>query len=827
LRRGRLESRDRRDVIGVSFRTLWEPPGSALAARARLRAVGGALVLLGLIAGIGPAAAQALPGLPGAASEQAPQAQSTGPEEESDRLRAELETLLQRLEDPEATRELADSLRALLHAMDAESGADEPDAATAGESEVREALTRAKPAAAELLARIEQDLRARVDTVRDAGAQVYQATKMLPGFLAWAERLVDAPAERQAFARAAGGIAAILAAGLLAMWLAGRALAPARRALVFRDQDRLLSRWIMAIFLILLRIVPILAFAVVVNILILIVRPEPVIQVWLSAGVSAIVVVRLGAVLAQAVLSPAAAQARLVPLSDEAARLLMTYVHWLLALGVFGYTLISVLRWHGLPTVLQITLDRLVALALLLSACWMVIRRRRAVAAAIARLADDVDASSIPWRGVASVWHVFALIFLWALFVIYIMEGLPLFIEVLMTSILSLSVLIGLVMALRYLEGRTDALQPSLPDDDLDEELGDPDTKPTAQASSPRRAGPLVIVLRIAIVLVAILTFLQVWGLDTWLLVTQSGPGQRLILILVVVGLIYLLWLGFNRLIAGYMRRLEEQPGTARSSTRTRTALVLARNAAFVTLCVIGGMVILSEIGLNIGPLLAGAGVIGIAIGFGAQHLVQDIITGLFNLIEDTFAVGDVVDLGGKSGVVEAVTIRTVRLRDVGGNVHTIPFSAIAVVTNMSKDFSFAVFDIGIAYHESVDDVMRVITEVAEDLRRDRAYRRVIWGPLEMLGVDRLADSAVVIKCRLKVRPALQWAIAREFNRRLKNRFDELGIEFPFPQQTIHFGRDRGHAAPPAELVLDAPEHEEHGRDPAPAKRQAGPRLAE
>jgi moderate conductance mechanosensitive channel len=813
-------------VIELSIRTLWEPTGGALAAPRRLRAVGVALALLGLIGpGIGPAAAQALPGLPGAASEQAPEAQSAGPEEESDRLRAELEALLQRLEDPEATRELADSVRALLHAMDAGTGADEP-AAVPEEDKVREALTRAKPAAAELLARIEQDLRSRVDIVREAGAQIYGATKMLPGFLAWAQRLVDAPGERQAFARAAGGIVATLGAGLLAMWLAARALGPARRALVFRDQDRLLSRWIMAILLILLRIVPILAFAVVVNLLILVVRPEPVIQVWLSAGVSAIVIVRLGVVLAEAVLSPAAAQARLVPLSEEAARLLMTYVHWLLAIGVYGYTLISVLRWHGLPSVLQITLDRLVALALLLSACWMVIRRRRAVAAAIARLADGVEASSIPWRRVASVWHIFALIFLWALFVIYIIEGLPLFIEVLTTSVLSLSVLIGLVVALRYVEGRADVLQPSLPEDDLDEELGDPETEPTAK-TSPRRAGPLVIVLRVAIVLVAILTFLQVWGLDTWLLATQSGPGQRLILILVVVGVIYLLWLGFNRLIAGYMRRLEEQPGTARSSTRTRTVLVLARNAAFVTLCVIGGMVILSEIGLNIGPLLAGAGVIGIAIGFGAQHLVQDIITGLFNLIEDTFAVGDVVDLGGKSGVVEAVTIRTVRLRDAGGNVHTIPFSAIATVTNMSKDFAFAVFDIAVAYSESVDHVMQVIKEVAEDLRRDRAYRRIILEPLEMFGVDALADTAVVIKCRLKVRPGSQWMIGREFNRRLKNRFDELGIEFPFPKQTIYFGEDRRDAAPPDDVVADASDHEEDRRDPAPARRQAGPRPAE
>jgi small conductance mechanosensitive channel len=561
----------------------------------------------------------------------------------------------------------------------------------------------------------------------------------------------------------------------------------------------------MAILLILLRIVPILAFAIGVNVLILILRPDPVAQVWLSAGVSAIVAVRLGIVLAQAVLSPATSQARLVPLSDEAARLLMSYLHWLLALGVYGYTLVSVLEWHGLPWILRGTLDRLIALALLFSACWMVIRRRRAVAATIAHLADGVDASSIPWRRVGSVWHVFALIYLWALFVIYIMEGLPLFIDVLTTSILSLSVLVGLVVALRYVEGRAGVLESSLGDDALEEDQEERDAEEAATARRQQHAGPLVIVLRVAIVLVAILTFFQVWGMETWLLATQSGPGQRIMLILAVVAVIYALWLGFNRLIVGYIRRLDEQPGAARSNTRTRTALVLARNAAFVTLCVIGGMVVLSELGLNIGPLLAGAGVIGIAIGFGAQHLVQDIITGLFNLVEDSFAVGDVVDLSGKAGVVEAVTIRTVRLRDLGGNVHTIPFSAIAVVTNMTKDFSFAAFEIGVAYRESVDNVMQVIKEVAEDQRRDRAYRRVILAPLEMLGLDAFADSAVVIKCRFRVRPGSQWMVKREFNRRLKNRFDELGIEIPFPHQTIYFGQDRSGAAPPAHVVMDAP----------------------
>jgi moderate conductance mechanosensitive channel len=173
------------------------------------------------------------------------------------------------------------------------------------------------------------------------------------------------------------------------------------------------------------------------------------------------------------------------------------------------------------------------------------------------------------------------------------------------------------------------------------------------------------------------------------------------------------------------------------------------------------------------------------------------------------------------------VTIRTVRLRDVGGNVHTIPFSAIAVVTNMTKDFAFAAFDLGIAYRESVDDVMEVIKGVAEDLRHDRAYRRVILEPMEMLGVDAFADSAVIIKCRLRVRAGSQWVVGREFRRRLKNRFDELGIEIPFPHQTIYFGQDRSGAAPAAHVVVASAEGAEDTGTAEAERRPAVPRMAD
>ncbi|MGH6899938.1 MAG: hypothetical protein ACREJ5_25860, partial [Geminicoccaceae bacterium] len=464
-------------MSGVLVRTRMTGAGAAMGRR--LEWLGVALILLGLIAyPVGPAAAQAPPGIPGL-SDQTTAAESAEAQTAKDELRAELEALLQRLEDPEQTRELADNVRVLLHALEAEGAAIETEATTSETDQIGAALSRARPAAAELLARIEEDLRRRAEAVRQAGERLYQATKTVPGLLSWTQRLLDEPAERQAFAQDAVGVVALLGGGCLVMWLTARALTPARRALVFRDRDRLLSRWIMAGLLMLLRIVPVLVFAIVVNALILLLQPEPVVRVWLSAGVSAIVIVRLGLVVAQAVLSPAAAQARLVPLSDEAAQVLIAYFHWLLALGVYGYTLVAVLEWHGMPAILRATLDRLIALALLISACWMVIRRRHRVGAAIGRLEAGVrepDASSIPWRRIGSVWHVFAIVYLGALFVIYIIDGLPLLIDVLATSILSLVLLVGLVAALRYLEGKAATDEQSLDTDDaLEDDREDPD----------------------------------------------------------------------------------------------------------------------------------------------------------------------------------------------------------------------------------------------------------------------------------------------------------------------------------------------------------------
>jgi small conductance mechanosensitive channel len=231
-----------------------------------------------------------------------------------------------------------------------------------------------------------------------------------------------------------------------------------------------------------------------------------------------------------------------------------------------------------------------------------------------------------------------------------------------------------------------------------------------------------------------------------------------------------------------------------------------------VLLVLIAAVSVLGELGIQATPLLAGAGVVGLAVGFGSQKLVQDIINGLFILLGDTIRVGDVVDLGGRSGVVEAISMRTVTLRAYNGDVHTIPFGTIDSITNMTRDYSFWVLDLGVGYRENVDRVVAVLHEIEAQLRREWPWRRLILEPLEIAGLDRFGDSAVVIRGRIKTRPGEQWRVGREFNRRLKRRFDELGIEIPFPQRTVHLIAEPPSATRAAAPAAAPPAREEPAR---------------
>ncbi|MFM1880014.1 MAG: hypothetical protein RLZZ344_248 [Pseudomonadota bacterium] len=256
-----------------------------------------------------------------------------------------------------------------------------------------------------------------------------------------------------------------------------------------------------------------------------------------------------------------------------------------------------------------------------------------------------------------------------------------------------------------------------------------------------------------------------------------------------VVAILLMAWVGalvLGRLIVVFHQRLIQRADGPEAARRLETLQRVFRYIATVVISVVTIMLVLAEVGISIAPILATAGVVGLAVGFGAQSLVKDYFTGFVMLIENQIRVGDIVEISGKSGLVEELTLRYVRLRDYEGSVHYVPNGTIVTVTNRSRLFAFAVMDIGVAYKEDIDRVYSVMRACAMELRNDPLQGHKILDDLEIAGVEQWADSAVVIRCRLKTGALEQAVVRREFLRRLKRAFDQEGIEIPFPHRTVY-----------------------------------------
>jgi small-conductance mechanosensitive channel len=246
--------------------------------------------------------------------------------------------------------------------------------------------------------------------------------------------------------------------------------------------------------------------------------------------------------------------------------------------------------------------------------------------------------------------------------------------------------------------------------------------------------------------------------------------------------------------------RTELVPGATRKRVTTLTGLLLT--LGHVAVWGVVAVICLDQIGLAVTPILAGAGIVGLAVGFGAQNLVRDVISGFFLVLEDQVRVGDVAVVNGTGGLVEAITFRTIVLRDLAGVVHVFPNGAITTLANMTKTWSGYVIDVGVAYKEDTDQVVEIMTEVAEDLRKDPRFGPSILEPIEIFGVDDFKASEVTIKARLKTLPIQQWTVGREYRRRLKKAFDARGIEIPFPHRSLYMGTASG---PLEVMVRSAP----------------------
>lgn len=271
--------------------------------------------------------------------------------------------------------------------------------------------------------------------------------------------------------------------------------------------------------------------------------------------------------------------------------------------------------------------------------------------------------------------------------------------------------------------------------------------------------------------------------------------------IVLILALSWLVLRLTRKAMARLRQHLQADLGDAERIKRLNTLEQVARYIVAVLVTLVAGMLVLSELGISIAPILAAAGVVGIAVGFGAQSLVKDYFNGLFLLLENQVRQGDVVEVAGKGGLVEEMTLRYIRLRDYEGSVHYVPNGSVDTVTNRSRGFAYAVIDVGVAYREDIDTVYAVMREVASELRADDEFAAKIVDDIEIAGVDQWGDSAVVIRCRFKVLPLEQWGVRRAYLYRLKRAFDAAGIEIPYPHLTVYAGQDKDGSAPPLRLL--------------------------
>jgi moderate conductance mechanosensitive channel len=274
--------------------------------------------------------------------------------------------------------------------------------------------------------------------------------------------------------------------------------------------------------------------------------------------------------------------------------------------------------------------------------------------------------------------------------------------------------------------------------------------------------------------------------------------------ILIILALAWVVMRLLKRAISTFQERMATRlDGDAESLKRSATLSRVFRYIVQVVVTLVAGMVVLGELGVSVAPILGAAGVVGLAVGFGAQSLVRDYFTGFFLLLENQIRQGDVVRLSADhSGLVEQVTLRFVQLRDYEGRVHFVPNGQITSVTNLTRGFSFAVMDIGVAYRENTDDVIAVMKAVALELRADEEFAPRILDDLEVAGVDAWADSSVVIRCRFKTVALSQWVVKRAYLGLLKKAFDAHGIEIPFPHVTVYAGQDKDGSAPPVRVQV-------------------------
>ncbi|GAA4254176.1 mechanosensitive ion channel [Azospirillum formosense] len=751
--------------------------------RARTRwtvpCMGALAVLLLLLAGLAAPSLAAGP-VPGAAMPAPAAAAPAEPAASPDPTPEQMQAMITTLEDPAARARLVEQLKALVAAqkgLEQAKAEEAPAASTLPETIGASALS---------------FLAERMDVLSRQLVQVGNVFKELPGAIEWANRQMVDPSARDRWVQIAIQLTMILTAGLAIERFVGWLLARPRNALAARRGTTTLVRLPLLLGRALLELAPIAAFIVVGYAILSVSEPGPRVRLVALAVINATVILQILLVAARILISPFAPTLRMVRMGDANALRLYRWVRRLAAVGVYGYFLAEGAYVLGLPLGAYGALLKLLGLAIAGMLIALILQNRRIVADWMHGnpLSGDGDPTATAEREsegqgavlrsarrrFADVWHVLAIIYVVVTFGVWVLNvyggfeylaratGITILVAVIARLLVN-GINRGLRRGLRMVPESQGALPP---------------LKDRASLYLPflHRAVKTVIWVGAAMMI------LYGWGFDT-LAWTDTRLGQRILRSTVTIALLLVgsivAWEVVSAMIERFLASTDRNGTRIERSARVRTLLPLLRNAFLILLVTMVSLITLSELGVNIAPLLAGAGVVGLAVGFGSQTLVKDIITGLFILFEDSISIGDVVDVGGgHSGSVEAISIRSIRLRDGSGAIHTVPFNSVSTVKNMSKDFSYALFEVRVAYREDPDRVIELLKDIGTGLQADALFAPDIMAPLEVMGLDKFQpDSTQLITARFKTRPTKQWGVSREFNRRMKKRFDELGVEVP------------------------------------------------
>ncbi len=528
------------------------------------------------------------------------------------------------------------------------------------------------------------------------------------------------------------------------------------------------------------------------------------------AAINAIILVILVALLiqralthlAEAILTPVSEKLRLIPCSDMTANYAFIWCRRLASYFIFLYAFVLCLQIARAPASLIYTLQ----IAIGFIGCLLVIvlffqqkealRRRFSIGT---RESDTVASSLIRiYNSIMSKWHYIASAYVLLIFGLSAsgMKGGVRY--VLFSTLWSVVAVVAgayLVRLVGWLFSHLFAIN-----EVVRRRL------PGLEEKTNKYISVLHTAARVVCYLIVISVIGEIWGIDISAgLASPVGSTliSRALAIAITLGVAFMIT-GITQYVVDHMTapRTDAAGNPVELGKRRKTLVPLVGKAIRAGIIFISGIIVLGQLGVNTTPILAGVGILGLAVGFGAQTLVKDIINGLFILFEDSIRVGDVVIIKGTGGLVESVNLRTITMRDLSGNVHVIPNSYIEMITNMTKEYSRYVLEVGVAYREDVDEVMEVLKEIGDEMLRDPEYGPNMLEPLDILGVDKFADSAVVIKARLTTKPIKQWSTMREFNRRMKKVFDERGIEIPFPHRTIYMGEPKEGRAAPLEMRL-------------------------